>query len=431
VKFYNRQNEMQELSAIYSQSESESRMTVITGRRRVGKTMLALEFCREKRFVYLFVSRKAEHLLCVEYLEEIRKHFTLPVTGEIRSFRDIFALLLELSRRERFTLIIDEFQEFLNINPAVFSDIQKLWDLNKSPCRMNLICIGSIYSLMHRIFEEANEPLFGRADRIITLKSFSISDIWTVLQDHGCSDPESLFAVYLITGGMPKYLDLLTANNALAKEQILDFVLTANSPFINEGKNLLIEEFGKDYSIYFSILGLIAAGKTSRSEIESILQIHSGAYLARLETDYAVLTRLKPIDAKPNARFQKYRIADNFLNFWFRFIFRNRSAVETENFAYNTYAGLLLEKFYRDLFAEKKAYNRIGSSWEKGNKNEIDLIAINDLEKKLVIAEVKLNGARINLAALKTKAEKLLSSYPGYHVEWLALGLEDIGAYVW
>jgi AAA+ ATPase superfamily predicted ATPase len=439
VKFYNRQTEIQELSAIYSQSESESRMMVITGRRRVGKTMLALEFSREKRFVYLFVSRKAEHLLCVEYLEEIRKRFTLPVTGDIRLFRDIFALLLDLSRRERFTLIIDEFQEFLNINPAVFSEIQKLWDLNRSQCRMNLICIGSIYSLMHRIFEEAKEPLFGRADRIITLKAFSISDIWTVLQDHECRDPRSLFAVYLLTGGMPKYLDLLTANAALTRERILDFVLTANSPFINEGKNLLIEEFGKDYAIYFSILELIAAGKTSRSEIESVLQIQAGAYLARLETDYAVLSRVKPIDAKPNARLQKYRIADNFLNFWFRFIFRNRSAVETENFGYirevvdrdyDTYSGPLLEKFYRELFAEKKTYNRIGSSWEKGNKNEIDLIAVNDLEKKLVIAEVKLNRARIDLAALKAKAEKLLSSYPGYHVEWLALGLEDIGVYV-
>ena len=161
--------------------------------------------------------------------------------------------------------------------------------------------------------------------------------------------------------------------------------------------------------------------------------------MARLETDYTVLSRVKPIDAKPNARSQKYRIADNFLNFWFRFIFRNRSAVETENFAsvreivdrdYDTYSGLLLEKFYRELFTEMKTYNRIGSSWEKGNKNEIDLIAINDLKKKLVIAEVKLNRSKINFIALKTKAERLLSSYPGYHVEWLALGLEDIEAYV-
>ena len=439
MKFYNREAELQELSTLYRQSENESRMTVITGRRRVGKTMLALESVRERRFVYLFVSRKAEHLLCMEYLEEIRKRFTLPVMGDIRFFRDLFALLLDLSRREHVTLIIDEFQEFLNINPAVFSEIQQLWDLNKSSCRMNFICIGSVYSLMHRIFEEAKEPLFGRADRIISLKAFGISGIWRVLKDHGCLDPQGLFAVYLLTGGMPKYLELLTANAALTRERMLDFVLTANSPFLNEGKNLLIEEFGKDYATYFSILELIAAGKTSRSEIESVLQIQAGAYLAKLETDYAVLERLRPIDAKPNARLQKYRIADNFLNFWFRFIFRNRSAVETENFGYireiierdyDTYSGPLLEKFYRALFAEQKAYNRIGSSWEKGNKNEIDLIAVNDLEKKLIIAEVKLNRARIDLRVLKAKAEKLLSSYPDYNVEWLALGLEDIGAYL-
>jgi len=181
VKFYNREAELQELSTLYRQSENESRMTVITGRRRVGKTMLALESVRERRFVYLFVSRKAEHLLCMEYIEEIRKRFTLPVMGDVRFFRDLFALLLDLSRREHVTLIIDEFQEFLNINPAVFSEIQQLWDLNKSRCRMNFICIGSVYSLMHRIFEEAKEPLFGRADRIISLKAFGISGIWRVL----------------------------------------------------------------------------------------------------------------------------------------------------------------------------------------------------------------------------------------------------------
>jgi AAA+ ATPase superfamily predicted ATPase len=98
---------------------------------------------------------------------------------------------------------------------------------------------------------------------------------------------------------------------------------------------------------------------------------------------------------------------------------------------YDTYAGPPLEKFYRELFAEKKTYNRIGASWEKGNKNEIALIAVNDLEKKLVIAEVKLNRDKIDLMVLKARAEKLLLSYPRYHVEWLALGLEDIGAYIW
>src|SRR5208283_2167210 len=163
---------------------------------------------------------------------------------------------------------------------------------------------------------------------------------------------------------------------AFSFNAILDFMIEANSPFIDEGKNLLIEEFGKEYGTYFSILELISIGKTARSEIESILESDIGGYLDRLEKDYAVIARYKPINAKPKSRSQKYYIVDNFINFWFRFIYRNRTAIETGNYEYikdmikrdySTYSGKVLERFYHDLFAESGHYNRIGSYWEKGN----------------------------------------------------------------
>ena len=101
-----------------------------------------------------------------------------------------------------------------------------------------------------------------------------------------------------------------------------------------EGRNLLVEEFGREYGTYFSILELIAVGKTARSEIESVLEIHSGAYLAKLEDEYALIAKHRPINAKPGGRLQKYYLRDNFLSFWFRFIYRNLSAIETGNFGY-------------------------------------------------------------------------------------------------
>ena len=439
MKFYNRESELAELGKLYEQANKAARMTVITGRRRVGKTMLALEFAKGHRSLYLFVSKKSEALLCAEYLDEIKKTFEVPVYGEVRHFRDVFAILLDLAKKERFTLIIDEFQEFFAINPAVYSEIQHLWDVTKSVSRMNLICIGSVYSLMHRIFEEAKEPLFGRADRILILKPFSIKNIQTVLRDYGRDDLKTLFDCYAMTGGLPKYLEILTSNGAFSYDEILKLMLNEHSPFINEGKNLLVEEFGKEYGTYFSILELIASGKTARTEIESILEIHAGAYLARLESDYGLISRRKPINARPNARLLKYFINDNFLNFWFRFILRNRSAVETGNYVYirevvdrdyATWSGLMMERFFHELFAESGNYNIIGSYWEKGNQNEIDLVAVNDLKKELTVVEIKMNKARINLDSLKRKAGKLLESYQGYEVTWLGLGLEDAARYL-
>ena len=439
MKFYNRVSELEELANLHEQSASSGRMTVITGRRRVGKTILALESAKSAKHLYLFVSRKAETLLCQEYLEEIRRVATLPVIGEIRTFRDIFTLLIELSHTERLTLIIDEFQEFFSINPAVYSEIQGIWDRNKSTCKLNLICIGSVHSLMHRIFQDAKEPLFGRADRIIFLKPFSIAAINEVLTDHGHHGTPSLFDSYAITGGLPKYLELLAENRSLTHKKMLDFILKPHSPFLAEGKNLLVEEFGREYGTYFSILELIAAGKTARSEIESVLEIHSGAYLAKLEDEYALIAKHRPINAKPGGRLQKYYLRDNFLSFWFRFIYRNLSAVETGNFGYvreiierdyATWSGKLLERFFHDLFAASGRYNRIGSYWERGNKNEIDLVAVNDLRKKLVIAEIKRNKSRISVPALKQKSERLLQEYQGYQVEYRALGLEDVAEFL-
>lgn len=439
MRFYNREDELTELNTLYDQSASAGRMTVLTGRRRVGKTVLALESAKTARHLYLFVSRKAEALLCEEYLGEIRRLFPLPVVGEIRHFRDIFALLIELARNERLTLVIDEFQEFFTINPAVYSELQNLWDRNKATCKLNLICIGSVHSLMHRIFQDAKEPLFGRADRIIFLKPFSIKTIFTILKDHGQPDLSTLFDCYAITGGLPKHLELLAENQALTKAAMLEFILKPHSPFLTEGKSQLVEEFGRDYGTYFSILELIASGKTARGEIESVLNIHIGAYLARLEGEYALIGRHAPITAKPGGRLLKYFIRDNFLDFWFRFIHRNHSAVETGNFAYlrevierdyATWSGRLLERFFRDLLAATGRYNNIGSYWERGNRNEIDLVAVNDLDKRLMIAEIKRNKARISLSELETKARQLREYYRGYEVEYRGLGLEDAAEFL-
>ena len=439
MKFYNRENELKILNDLYQQSEKSAKMSVLTGRRRIGKTLLSLEFCHEHKFIYLFVSKKSEQLLCSEYLDEIRKIFEIPVIGQVNNFKDVFSLLLQISQSEKFTLIIDEFQEFYKINRSVYSEIQRLWDLNKNKCKMHLIVIGSMYSLMHKIFKNSKEPLFGRADRIIFLRPFSISTMRTILHDRGTDDLEALFNYFVLTGGVPKYVDLLTTNSAIKLEEIIDFIVEENSPLIDEGKNVLIEEFGRDYGNYFSILELISAGKTSRVEIESVMEKHVGGYLDRLEKDYALISKIKPINAKPGARALKYRIIDNFLTFWFRFIYRNRSAVETGNFLYIkeiisrdyiTFCGTILEKFFYEIFANTQKYNRIGSYWEKGFQNEIDLVAINDLQKELVLAEIKFNKDKININKLKKKSERLVADFSGYKVKWLGLCLDDAETYL-
>lgn len=434
MKFYNREQELQILESLGKQANNTGVMTVLTGRRRVGKTLLALHYVSDKRFLYLFVGRKEEHLLCQEFLEEIKKYFHYPVIGEIKYFKDIFALLLEIAKKEQFTLICDEFQEFFHINPSVYSDVQKLWDLNKNTISLQVIFIGSVYSLMHKIFEDNKQPLFGRANRILQLKPFSPQTMATILKDIHIFNAESFFDFFVITGNMPKYLELFLAENVKTRDDMLNVILQKDSIFINEGKNLLIEEFGRDYLSYFSILELISQGKTARTEIESLLEKDVGGYLMRMEEDYALISRHRPINAKPHSRNQKYKIRDNFLNFWFRFIYRYRTAIEMENFSYvkniiirdySSYSGPILGVFFQQLLANTGQFNQIGPYWEKDNSNEIDIVAINDMEKKILLVETKLNKAKINLKNLEISAISLLRQYPDYTPTYMGLSTQD------
>jgi hypothetical protein len=312
--------------------------------------------------------------------------------------------------------------------------MQNLWDAYKRESKMLLIAVGSVYSLMHKIFEDKKEPLFGRADRTLKLGPFAIRTLTTLLQDHEISDIQDIFDFYVLTGSVPKYLDILMTNKIKSRDQILSFMISEFSPFLEEGKNSLIEEFGKEYGTYFAILELLSVGKTSRPEIESILGRDMGGYIEKLEETYNLIYRIMPLDEKPASRLLKFAIKDPFLNFWFRFIYRNWSAIELKNFDYvrriidrdySTYCGRFLERFFLEILAQGKKYNRIGTYWESKNLNEIDIVAVNDLDKELFIAEVKMNPKKLNLHELEMKSQNLLAHYRDYHVQWAGLSLKD------
>ena len=202
MKFYDREEEQELLENIREASLQESQMTVLFGRRRIGKTQLALQCTAGNLTLYFFVARKAETLLCQDFVEEAENKLGLPI-GSYVSFAKLFRHLLIISRERPFNLIIDEFQELDRINPSVFGEIQKVWDLHKDSSRMNLLISGSIYSLMHKIFENNKEPLFSRAGKIIRLQPFRVSVIKQILADfHPGYTPDDLLALYTFTGGV-------------------------------------------------------------------------------------------------------------------------------------------------------------------------------------------------------------------------------------
>jgi hypothetical protein len=437
MKFYNRENEIKLLQDTSRRSTKSSKMTIVVGRRRVGKTSLILEAFKQSTFLYLFVSKKSESLLCADFIYEIENQLKFKVYGEIKSFSVLFNFLMEQSKNNPFTLVIDEFQEFYTINPSLYSEIQKIWDLNKATTKMHVIFSGSVYSLMTKIFQNIKEPLFGRADEKIFLKSFDVNTLKNILKDHNPNyKNEDLLALYAITNGVAKYVALFMDKNCTDLEAMLNEIYRNNSLLLDEGKNVLVDDFGKDYTTYFSILSLISSSKTSRTDMESILEKSIGPYLEKLETDFNIIKSVKPIFAKPNSRKQKYYIEDNFLKFWFRYVYKYKSAVEISNFEYlknivrndfSVFSGKILEKYFTEKMILTNQFSAIGAYWETNNLNEIDIVAVNDNEKKAVIAEVKLNKSKISVNVLQNKSVKLIENNLQYYdIEYKSLSVADM-----
>jgi len=394
MKFYNRDSELKELLRIQKLSfDDYSRMTVITGRRRIGKTSLVLKSVENTPSVYFFVGRKNEAVLCAEFIPIITSSLNAFVPEGIQTFRSLFQYLMELATTRRFNLVIDEFQEFYNINESVFSDMQNTWDSYRKKTHMNLVISGSVYSLMNKIFQNSKEPLFGRADNIIRLFAFNITTLKEIMQDYFPSyTNDDLLAFYTFTGGIPKYIELFCDSGSLDVNGMIKFMVRENSSFTEEGKNLLIEEFGKNYATYFSILSAISGGINTQPRIEVTLGNKSiGGQLKRLIEDYGLIIRLRPLFSKEGTQAVRYEIQDNFIRFWFNYFDRNKTLIEIKNFIglqniikndYPTYSGRMLERYFKQKLAESKKYREIGSWWEpKNEQNEIDIVAI-ELETK-------------------------------------------------
>lgn len=436
MRFYNREEELEILAKNREQSANQSVMTTLIGRRRTGKTSLLLKSVEGTRHLYLYVSKDNEQMLCKKFQEQATATLGIQIFGQTSSFGELFEQLMRYGIDYNYTLIIDEFQNFLSINKSIPSSIQDVWDRYKDRARVNLILCGSIYSMMKRIFENGDEPLYGRRDSNMRLLPFSISTLKQILADHNPNYvAEDLLCLYMLTGGVAKYVALLMDAKATTKDKMLRCALAPDSPFLSEGTELLVSEFGRDYGTYFSILQLIAGGMTTQSEIDSIIGKNTGAYLNNLHVDYTFISKNTPILSKPGARNIKWQIDDPFLRFWFRFVYPYQGLIESNRTEllvqyvsdnYAQFTGRTLERLFHDRMWQSGQYTRIGNWWDKKGEQEIDMVALNEFDKTCVIAEIKRNPKKLSLSNLETKAATLSSEIKEYSIKYQLLSLDDI-----
>lgn len=437
MRFYDRKNEITILQENEYQSRNSAVFTVLTGRRRVGKTALVTHAMEGREWAYLFVSKDSEAVLCQKFQHELEEQLGIRVYGQTTNFRDLFRIVMEESVNRHFTVVIDEFQNLYRTNPAIFSEIQNLWDSYHSRSHINLIVSGSIQSLMKRIFEDANEPLYGRPTSKFTLRPFTIDVLKEIFRDHYPNyTNEDLLCLYMITGGVAKYVELLMDAQCFTKAKMLNNVCRQDSYFLTEGRDLMNQEFSGDSLTYFSILQLIANGMIRRADIDGAMQKDTGTFLQNLERDFRIISRLKPLLAKPNGKTSAYEISDQFLRFWFRFICPYQSLIERQQYSllrknmdmnYEVFSGRTLEQYFQSMMMETGRYTQVGNWWDRKGENEIDLVAINEFDHSGMVAEIKRNPQKISISKLEEKISNLPKDSFGKYIFTLkGLSLNDM-----
>ncbi|MEK7167001.1 MAG: ATP-binding protein, partial [Patescibacteria group bacterium] len=429
MKFFNRQEQIKQIKEICLLGQKRAQFTTIFGRRRIGKTRLILEATKKhKNVLYFFIAKKTSGFLLEDFTKELQQKLNLIIPSKINSFEDLIKFLFQFSQKQSLIVIFDEFQNFQYVDSSVFSLFQKYWDLNKEKSKISLFFIGSMHTLMKKIFFSSSEPLFGRAINKFQIKYISINWVIKILKNFKLYSPSNILHFYSIFGGVPKYLELIEEKNLKGKklDKILEKLFFEQDAILaEEGKSILVEEFGKNYQNYFSVLEAIARGKTKRSEIVNITGILNnslGIYLDELEKYYELIERRIPIFT--NRHFSKlgsYNVSDNFFRFWFRYVSSQKATVESGNYkeALNftlkdltNLEGFVFEQLIKELLVEKNKnekflfnFTQIGSFWTRKN-NQIDIVCANAKTKEIFFGECKLNSKRINLKLIQELKEK-------------------------
>lgn len=426
MKFFGRKDEIAELRKSRELSHRFAQFTVITGRRRVGKTELIKEALRDGTddFVYLLITRQTEKTMCSDLQKSVVEAIghRLVIHGECSRLSELVAEIFKAAEEKPLTLVIDELQEMDRINPSFFGALQGLWDEYHNTAKINLVVSGSVNRLMNKIFFTYGEPLYGRNTGHLTVKPFSVSLLKEIFANF-CPkySNEDLLALWSLTGGVARYVELLMTSGAYKRDDMIDAVFGHLTAFVEEGKIVLIEEFGNEYATYFSILSSIASGHTKFSEIGNDLGLEIGTYMANLNERYELISRTLPLFAKNGGKNSAYHIEDCFFRFWFRFVFKYQSLIslgrwqqlrEIVRREFPAFTGYALERYFHWKIANESACTAIGSWWDRKGENEIDLVCEDEFAGTIDFYEVKVDPARFDKAALLRKVEAFFEKHP-------------------
>ena len=438
MRFIGRKNELHTLNTEYNRNSS---FVVIYGRRRVGKTTLIKEFLKNKSAFYYLATEELESQSMKRLANVIARTTknTLLQKIEFTDWLDLFQLIADYKPEEKKVLVIDEFPYLVRTNSAFPSILQNAWDEFLKDSNVMLILSGSLIGMMQKHVLSYDSPLYGRRTAQMRLTPLPFTSIYET-QNLPFEQAVEQFA---LTGGVPKYLEFFEDGRPL-EEQLKDAVFSKNG-FLYEEPNFLLKSEFLTAVNYFSIIKTIADGNHKLGKIASALGQESSSLTPYLSTlsDLGFIEKRTPITEKNPEKSRKglYFIADNFLRFWFCYVYPYKGELELDNMQIvldeihkdfkEKFVAFAYEDICKDIFAKLCSNNaisfvpsRIGSYWlnDYDGDTEINVMSVDHQNKQVFAGECKYHTKPVDAPvyfALKEKvdnAAEIRKSFPKYNV---------------
>lgn len=438
MKFIGRKAALAKLNAEY---ERDGSFVVIYGRRRVGKTTLIKEFLKKKTAFYFLATEELETQSMKRLAGVIARTTknSLLQKASFSDWMDMFQVIADYEPEQKKVLVIDEFPYLVKTNPAFPSILQNAWDELLKDSNIMLILSGSLIGMMQKHALSYDSPLYGRRTSQMRLAPLPFTEIYAV-QDLPF---DKAVEQYAVTGGVPKYLEFFQDNRDLL-DQIEDVVLSKNG-FLYEEPNFLLKSESMTAVNYFSIIKAIADGNHKLGKIAGVLGQETSSLTPYLSTlsELGFIEKRTPITEKNPEKSRKglYFIADNFIRFWFRYVYPYKGELELDNMQIvldeiqkdfiGKFVAFAYEDICKDIFAKlckdgavSFTPSRIGSYWlnDFDGDTEIDVMAVDQQNKRIFAGECKYHSKPVDASvyfALKEKvsnADEIRKAYPNYTV---------------
>jgi AAA+ ATPase superfamily predicted ATPase len=412
MMFIDRDDELNMLEDRWHSNRAE--FLVIYGRRRVGKTELMTKFAKDKRSVYLLATYQSEKDIIRRFSNRLAEYFgdELVLMNPYEDWDSLFTYLCDKTKDERIIIIFDELPYLIERNRAFTSIIQRYWDEELSKTKIFLMLCGSSVSMMETEVLGYKSPLYGRRTGQMKIDPLRFIDAVKFFPNYDIDDKVRTYAVL---GGLPAYLLEFNPKEGMMENIYVNFL--RKDRFLYGEVMFLLREELKEPRNYFSILKSIAIGKRKLNEIAQTSMLERnlvGKYLGVLK-DLNIVKREVPVTERNPARSKKglYFIQDNYIRFWFSFVYPNLDLIETgetgrveriigDNF--EKYVSLSFEDLAKELLLKlcEIRFTRIGSWWH--GEDEIDLVALNENEEKILFGECKWRNTKLD----KSVYEKLI-----------------------